>query len=133
MPPQVSAALLRFPNAEDVSEESGLLVPTHVGISTIPQAGIGRFLDVDVKKGEVIRIQKIGTPSLDAFDCVAALEYQLSKDGLKFIVDFGHVGPQDNPKTHGLLFINNPPLYSNHSTGQEMNMETVWEGDVKFI
>ena len=57
--------LLKYENAEDVSEETGILVRTHLSPSTIPEAGIATFLDVDVKKGDIIRVQKAGFGRID--------------------------------------------------------------------
>mmetsp|Transcript_10710 Transcript_10710/g.16413 ORF Transcript_10710/g.16413 Transcript_10710/m.16413 type:complete len:194 (-) Transcript_10710:456-1037(-) len=129
----VSIALSKYENAEEISNETGFQVPTRLGISTIPEAGLARFLCVDVKKGDIIRKQKLGGPNLDYFDSVASMEKRLNKDGLSFFEHFGHVGPQDAPETKGLLVTNFPPLYSNHCTGPNKNIETVWDGDVKYI
>ena len=111
--------------------------PTKIATSSIPNAGLGRIVLVDVKKGDIIRVQKIGSKNLESYAGPQDLTERLADPGYgwKWLEDFGHVGPQgkDAPETHGLLVVNNPPLYSNHDTGDKRNIETIWEGDTKYI
>ncbi|GIQ80968.1 hypothetical protein KIPB_001867 [Kipferlia bialata] len=127
----VCAALRAHPNAEEVSPLTGFAVPTHLGVSLIPGAGVGRFLDVGVRKGHPIRVQVVGSPSLPCYRGEEELVPVVQSKGVQYVEYFGHAGPQDAPETRGLLLLNDPPNYSNHKTGEEAAMRIVYEGGRK--
>ena len=128
-----SVRLAKLHKWEDVANETGFKVETYLGSSTIPEAGLGRFVATDIKKGDIVRVQKIGDKTLECYASETDMAARIARDGIQYLEYFGHTGPQARPETRDLVFVNNPPLYSNHCTGAAKNIETVWDGDVKYI
>ncbi|GCA64607.1 hypothetical protein KIPB_014801, partial [Kipferlia bialata] len=126
----VQEALKRFPTVLDVGDETGLLLPTELAVSNIPEAGLGRFIKVDVKKGEMVRVQNVGVGSLLAFGDMEELKDYMEEEGVdvQHMEWFGHAGPQDNEETKGLLLLNDPPCYCNHGSAEDATMMTVYTG-----
>lgn len=128
----VAAALARFPNAVSVSDETGFRVPTYLAPSKIPGAGVARYTKVALKKGEIIRLQSVEDGSLIAFKDLQSIQKFIAKEGIDFVANFSHAGPQDEVDTKGLVLINNPPYYINHGSKDEKNAEALWQGRVKI-
>jgi hypothetical protein len=62
------------PEPCEVGPRTGFCVPTHFAPSRLSGAGLGRFVDVAVPQGAVIRRQTVGTGNLLAFRSAAPLE-----------------------------------------------------------
>jgi len=98
----------------------GFKVRTSIGSSKI--AGNGRFFDENVKKGTIVREQKIGSDFLLKFENEADLIKYISSDTQEDFLDklervrhFFHTVP-DNSKFHrDCVFLNEPFMYTNHS------------------
>mmetsp|Transcript_18554 Transcript_18554/g.28048 ORF Transcript_18554/g.28048 Transcript_18554/m.28048 type:complete len:191 (-) Transcript_18554:74-646(-) len=129
----VSAALKRYPNLVDVSEDSGFQVATEIRRSAIPNAGLGRFVLVGLRKGDVIRKCMLGSENLHYFESIEDMKPRIEKDGIAFFEYFGFVGPQDNPHLNGRLLANNPPLFVNHpTTTGDLNIHWEWRDNILY-
>lgn len=113
-------------------------IDTFIGPSTI--AGNGRFFNENVKKGTIIREQKINSPSLLKFDNENELMnyISLNKD-LEKIRHFFHTTPSDSKFYKNSVFLNNPYMFTNHSFNPNIYFEytenykyTITSKDVKI-
>lgn len=95
------------------------LIKTEIKPSSIENGGNARYFLEDVKKGTVIRKQKIGSKSLQYFTEETNLG-TLSVDTLKH---YGHSVPKNCLLHTNVVFVNNPFLYTNHSSDPNIIFE----------
>ena len=114
-------------------------IDTFIGPSTI--AGNGRFFNENVKKGTIIREQKINSPSLLKFDNENDLMTYISSTNkdLEKIRHFFHTTPSYSKFYRNSVFLNNPYMYTNHSFNPNIYFEytenykyTITSKDVKI-
>ena len=102
------------------------LVKTIIHSSSIPGAGTGRFFVEDQKKGTIIRKQKIGSDSLH----VIKTRDELDKYNLQLLKHFGHSKPKHSELKTNYVYLNFPPMNTNHS--EDNNIDFIYVHDEKI-
>ena len=92
-------------------EDNFFEVPTEIKPSSIPGAGNGRFFKCKLNKFTIIRRQKIGSDSLHILKNID----DLKKYDLSYLKDFGHSLPQNCIIKNNYVYLNFPPMCTNHS------------------
>ena len=105
---------------------NNFLVKTIIQPSTIEGAGTGRFFVEDQKKGTIIRKQKIGSESL----YVIKNKEELSKYNLQLLKHFGHSKPKHSELKTNYVYLNFPPMNTNHS--EDNNIDFIYVHDEKI-
>ena len=111
---------VKTPN--QVADGQGFYVPTEVKKSRIPNAGNARFFMQAGKKGSIIRRQKIDKN----------IYFRNVEEILAHGIDLEHLGhmgcsPPDDCEYHkGVVFVNSPPMYSQHSHSDDANIYCVY-------
>ena len=95
------------------------LIKSKVDPSTIENGGNARFFDQDVKKGDIIRKQEIGSESLQLFKNKDEVD-KIDDDILKH---YAHSVPKDCRFHTNSIFINNPYLYTNHNSDSNIGFQ----------
>jgi hypothetical protein len=89
----------------------GFLIETEVKLSNIPEAGNGRFFKKSYKKGTIVRIQKVASETLHVIKNVS----ELKQYNIEFVKHFGHSLPTYSNKHNDFIYLNYPPMNTNHS------------------
>jgi len=98
-------------------DEDGFYVPTVIKQSSIPNAGKGRFFVQDHKKGTVVRIQEFDGPNIKVFRNVQ--EVLDAGFDMEYLGHFGHSTPKDCDIHDDVMFVNTPPMCSQHSADND--------------
>lgn len=116
-------------------DAGGFLFKTEVKLSANPVAGRARYLLEDVKKGEPLRIQPIGSSLLVACSSAAETEEHLAQGTIDLdeLSNFGHTTPPEDNIFEDVVFVNKPHLFCNHWPESETNMVTEWTPKYKII
>ena len=109
-------------------DAGGFMVPTEIKQSANPVAGRARYVLEDVKAGDPIRIQPIGSELLVKSRSAAEIEAHIANGTLDLteVVHFGHTTSPTCELYQEAVFVNKPPLFCNHWSRREANMETEW-------
>ena len=102
------------------------LIDTVVEQSKIPNAGVGRFFNEDCEKDTIIRKQCYDSDELYVFKNEKNLEL-IDKE---YIQKYGHSAPNDGEICKDIIFLNNPPLFTNHSL--DSNIYFIYKEDEKY-
>ena len=95
------------------------LIPTKIRISKIPHAGTGRFFVHNHKKGTIIRKQIIDSPCLHVIKDNSGLK----KYDIELLKHFGHTKPIHSNITTNYVYLNFPPMNTNHSIYNNIDFE----------
>jgi len=87
------------------------LIPTIIKTSNIKNAGSGRFFIENHKKGTIIREQIINSDSLH----VIKNKEECKKYDIELLKHFGHSLPNNSEIKTNYVYINFPPMNTNHS------------------
>ena len=106
---------LNMPTTEP--DADGFYIPSEIKQSAIPNAGRGRFFVEDHKKGTVVRKQVLNSSTLKVFRNVQ----DVADAGLdmEYLGHFGHSTPKDCDLHKDVMFINTPPMHSQHSADSD--------------
>lgn len=96
---------------------SKFLINTLIKSSSIEGAGTGRFFVEDHNKGTIIRRQIIGSDSLH----VIKKKEQLQKYNLELLKHFGHSKPKHSELKTNYVYLNFPPMNTNHSENNNID------------
>jgi len=101
----------------DEPDADGFYIPSEIRQSAIPNAGRGRFFVKDHKKGTVVRKQVLNGPNLKVFRSVK----EVTDGGLdmEHLGHFGHSTPKDCALHQDVMFLNTPPMHSQHSADND--------------
>lgn len=98
-------------------DADGFYIPSVIKQSSIPNAGRGRFFVEDHKKGTVVRRQKFDGPTIKVFRNVQdVLDAGLD---MEYLGHFGHSTPKDCDLHKDVMFVNTPPMHSQHSADND--------------
>lgn len=97
----------------------GFQIQTEVKTSNIPEAGMGRFFKKSYKKGTIVRIQKINSETLHVIRDVEELKHY----DINLIKHFAHSLPTYSNKHNDLIYLNFPPMNTNHSSDANIMYE----------
>ena len=115
---------------QEAMGDTGFLVPTRIGRSTIPEAGTARFFKTDVANKTVVRRQPLNSKCLKTFYSREELKKQFPADAdVDMIATFVYSAKQ----VPGAVLINDPPTYVNHGEGADVNVEYQFEDGVKLF
>ena len=92
-------------------------IKTEIKESLIPGAGRGRFFAEYCKKGTIVRVQIIPSEKIFVFKNVD----QLKSVSYENLVHFCHTKPIRSTLSTDYVYLNNPPLYTNHSTNNNID------------
>ena len=105
---------------------SDFLIKTVIHSSSIQGAGTGRFFVEDHRKGTIIRKQKIGSDNLH----VIKNRDDLDKYNLQLLKHFGHSKPKHSELTTNYVYLNFPPMNTNHS--ENNNIDFIYTNNEKI-
>ena len=105
---------------------SDFLIKTIIQPSSIQGAGTGRFFVEDHKKGTIIRKQKMGSDNLH----VIKNKDELDKYNLQLLKHFGHSKPKHSELKTNYIYLNFPPMNTNHS--EDNNIDFIYVHDEKI-
>ena len=95
------------------------LIKTEVKPSTIENGGNARYFMENVKKGTVIRKQKVDSESLQVFNN----EKDLENVDITILKHYAYPVPEDCLFHSNKVFLNNPFMYCNHSNDPNIKDE----------
>lgn len=99
--------------------EDTFFIQTKVQPSTIENGGNARYFMEDVEKGVVVRKQKIGSKTLQAFKN----EKDLEGKSINIFQHYGHSVPKNCEYYCDTIFLNDPFLFTNHSDNPNIKFE----------
>ena len=103
------------------------LIESEVKLSSICDAGNGRYFLEDCEQDTIIRTQLIGSDELYLFKNEKNLEV-LNMDHLQ---NYGHSVPKEYENDYeNMILLNDPPLFTNHS--KESNIYFIYKNDTKY-
>lgn len=108
---------------------SDFLIKTIIQPSSIQGAGTGRFFVEDHEKGTIIRKQKMGSDNLH----VIKNKDELDKYNLQLLKHFGHSKPKHSELKTNYIYLNFPPMNTNHSEDNNIDFIYVHHEKITYL
>ena len=108
---------------------SDFFIKTIIQPSSIQGAGTGRFFVEDHNKGTIIRKQKMGSDNLH----VIKNKDELDKYNLQLLKHFGHSKPKHSEIKTNYIYLNFPPMNTNHSEDNNIDFIYVHNEKITYL
>ena len=108
-------ASLTMPTNEP--DPDGFYIPSEIKQSVIPNAGRARFFVQDHKSGTVVRKQILGSSTLKVYRNIE--DVNDAGIDIEHLGHFGHSTPKDCDLHENVMFVNTPPMHSQHSADSD--------------